>query len=150
MKSGVSYRFSMFFPCWGPHSESEIHVMILPKWWLPVPADYGVIPSWIPMWSAMVSVQNLSKTIWFFSVGSSLSMFFRYVWAFRTRVLKTRVPERAFWVNPFFQWYKVNLFPVFEQRNIFSPLKKRIWSSCGLKMVDAATRRLISDLPWWC
>ena len=25
-----------------------------------------------------------------------LSMFVRYVWAFRTRVLKTRVPERAF------------------------------------------------------
>ena len=70
----------------------------------------------------------------------------RYGWAFRTRVLKTRVPERAFWVNPFFQWYKVNLFPGFEQRNLFPPLKKRMWSSCGLKMVDAATRRLISDL----
>ena len=34
-----------------------------------------------------------------------LSMFVRYVWEFRTRVLKTRVTERAFWVNPFFQWY---------------------------------------------
>ena len=80
------------------------------------------------------------------SICFGLSMFFRYVWAFRTRVLKTRVPERAFWVNPFFQWYKVNLFSVFEQRNLFPPLKKRIWSSCGRKMVDAATRRLISDL----
>ena len=54
-----------------------------------------------------------------------LSMFVRYVWAFRTRVLKTRVPERAFWVNPFFQWYKVNVFPGFEQRNPFPPLKKK-------------------------
>ena len=35
---------------------------------------------------------------------------------------------------------------MFEPRNLFPPLKKRIWRSCGLKMVDAATRKLISDL----
>ena len=60
-------------------------------------------------------------------------MFVRYVWAFRTRVLKTRVPERAFWVNPFFQWYKVNLFPGFEQRNPFPPLKKGCGALVGSK-----------------
>ena len=103
-------------------------------------------------WSWMVRVAEVETWTWFTSprgkvcIDPSLSMFVRYVWAFRTRVLKTRVPERAFWVNPFFQWYKVNLFPGFEQRNLFPPLKKRMWSSCGLKMVDAATRRLISDL----
>ena len=60
-------------------------------------------------------------------------MFVRYVWAFRTRVLKTRVPERAFWVNPFFQWYKVNLFPGFEQRNPFPHLKKGCGALVGSK-----------------
>ena len=62
-----------------------------------------------------------------------LSMFVRYVWAFRTRVLKTRVPERAFWVNPFFQWYKVNLFPGFEQRNPCPSLKKGCGALVGSK-----------------
>ena len=76
-----------------------------------------------------------------------LSMFVRYVWAFRTRVLKPRVSERAFWVNPFFQWYKVNSFPGFEQRNLFPPLKKRMWSSGGLKVVYEATRKLIFPTP---
>ena len=33
----------------------------------------------------------------------TLSMFLQYGLAFRTRVLKTRVPEHAFWVDPFFQ-----------------------------------------------
>ena len=56
-----------------------------------------------------------------------ISMFVRYGWAFGTRVLKTRVPERAFWVNPFFQWYKVNLFPGPGHWNLFPPKKKGFW-----------------------
>ena len=56
-----------------------------------------------------------------------LSMFVRYGWAFGTRVLKTRVPERTFWVNPFFQWYKVNLFPGPGHWNLFPPNKKGFW-----------------------
>jgi hypothetical protein len=98
-----------------------------------------------------ISQQEEAEILWAVPASGcldwELSMFVRYVWAFRTRVLKTRVPERAFWVNPFFQWYKVNLFPGFEQRNLFPPLKKRRWSSCGLKVVYEATRKLIFPTP---
>ena len=68
-------------------------------------------------------------------INRDLSISVRYGWAFRTRVLKTRVPERAFWVNPFFQWYKVNLSPGFEQRNLSPPTKKGfqelLWAQTG-------------------
>ena len=65
-----------------------------------------------------------------------LSMFVRYVWAFRTRVLKTRVSERAFWVNPFFQWYKVNSFRGLNRETsfiLFPPLKKGCGALVGSK-----------------
>ena len=73
---------------------------------------------WAPYFQASLYIPTCQVRV--------VRMFVRYVWAFRTRVLKTRVPERTFWVNPFFQWFSVNLFPGFEQRNPFPPLKKDV------------------------
>ena len=62
-----------------------------------------------------------------------LSMFFRYVWAFRTRVLKTRVPERAFCVNPFSNDIKSIYFRCLNRETFFPHLKKGSGALVGSK-----------------
>ena len=60
--------------------------------------------------------------------GQLYSMFVRYSWAFGTRVLKTRVPERAFWVNPFFSNdIKLTYFLGLDTETFFLPNKKGFW-----------------------
>ena len=70
----------------------------------------------------------------------NLSMFLRYGLAFGTRVLKTRVPERAFWVDPLSKNPKLMYFLGLDTETFFPPNKKWFWELL-------ATRKLIFLTP---
>ena len=74
-------------------------------------------------------------------------MFLRYGLAFATHVLKTRAPERVFWVDPFSNNAKLMYFLGLDTETFFPPNKKDFESSYGLKMVDETTRKLIFPTP---
>ena len=100
------------------------------------------------------SVYLLYNYNWCNRININLSMFVRYVWAFRTRVLKTRVPERAFWANPFFQWYKVNLFPGLNRETFFPTKKKDVELLCGAQNGRCSHQKADQRSgpwlgPWW-
>ena len=76
-----------------------------------------------------------------------LSTFLRYGLAFGTRDLKTRVPERAFWVDSFSSDPKLMYFLAWTLKPFTLQIRKDFESFYGLKMVDEATRKLIFPTP---
>ena len=91
--------------------------------------DYIYIYIYIYMWYVQHKDQHVC-----------LSMFLRYGLAFGTRVLKTRVPERAFWVDPFSNNPKLMYFLGLDTETFFPPNKKWFWELL-------ATRKLIFPTP---